>query len=94
MSVANWQNLPNKAAKHPFLARFLILVFVITLGLGVIHEARLAGEVLIVLVRYTKHELAQLGDVGHRLWDELTTWETAEEKKPEETPTKNASRGP
>ena len=94
MSASSWQNLPNKAAKHPFLARFLIFIFVITLGLGVIHEARLAGEVLIVLVRYTKHELGQLADVGRRLRDEFTTWETVEEKKPEETPIKNAFRGP
>jgi hypothetical protein len=76
MSVANWQNLPDKAAKHPFLARFLIFVFVVTLGLGVIHEFRLAGELLIVIVRYTKHELAQLRDVGERLKRELTTWES------------------
>lgn len=93
MSVSNWQDLPNKAAKHPLLARFLILVFAMALGLGVIHEARLVGEVLIVLVRYTKHELGQLADVGRRLRDEFTTWETVEEK-PEGTPTKNASRGP
>jgi len=76
MSVTNWQNLPNKAAKHPLLARFLVMVFVMTLALGVVHDCRIAGEVLIVLVRHAKHELVQLGDVAERLKREITTWKS------------------
>ncbi len=72
MSAANWQNLPHR--DHPLLKRFLIAVFVVTLGLGFIHECRIAGEVVIVLVRHGKHELAALGDVAERLKRELTTW--------------------
>jgi hypothetical protein len=68
------RSLPSRASKHPLLARFLMLVLVLTIWLGVIHDFRIGGEVLIVLVRHAKHELAQLGDVAERLKRELTTW--------------------
>ena len=61
-------NMPlHHASNHPVLATFLTFIFITALGLGVIHECRLAGEILIVVVRHAKHELAALGDVWDRL---------------------------
>ena len=73
MSAIKWH---SKAAKHPVLAHALKLVFVITLTLGVAHECRIAGEVLIVLVRHVKYELTALADVAERLERELTMWKS------------------
>lgn len=63
-----------KFGEHPLLASFLGAVILLTLGLGVLHELEIFGEVLLVLVRKVKRMLFGLKDVGGHLWRELTTW--------------------
>jgi hypothetical protein len=85
----------KRASDHPLIAGWLAPLFIITLAIGVIHECRIGGDVLIVLVRHAKEELGGLADVGRRLRHELTTWDTEEPaKKPDTVSTARASRGP
>ena len=53
-----------------------MLFFGIALVLGVMHEGELLGEVSIVLVKRFKQQAGALVEVGSRLKDELTTWDT------------------
>jgi hypothetical protein len=81
MSAETWQNLPKRAAEHPVLTGWVVLALSITLGIGVMHECRIGGDVLIVLVRDAKEELRALVGVAERLKKELTTWDLGDAEK-------------
>jgi hypothetical protein len=90
--IGDWQKFshPNKG-NHPLVALFLFITFCI----GLAHETRIVGDMLVILVRYSKEELTGLRDVAQRLKREFTTGEVA---KPETKPappssTQHASRG-
>lgn len=83
------------ASDHPVIASWIVLFVLITLGIGVVHECRIGGDVLIVLVRHGKEELLGLADVGRRLRHELTTWDVDPPAPKAEPPsTQRASRAP
>ena len=74
MTVTLFQGVLNRAAKHPLLACWFALFFVTALFLGTLHEARLIGDCLVVVIRDVKHELQISHEVLKKLKRELTTW--------------------
>jgi hypothetical protein len=85
--------LPKQISHSPFLYFALVVFLIVTLMIGVIHEFRIGGDLLIVLVRHAKEELTGLADVGRRLRHEFTTWDTQEPTKVQEpVPSSRPSR--
>jgi hypothetical protein len=70
----NRQDLPKCTRKHPLTSLALAILLIITL-INVIHDCRIGGDLLIVLIRDTKEEMRALGDVARRIRHDLTTWE-------------------
>ena len=61
---------------HGVTASLLALFFAIALFLGILHEWRIFGDLLILLIRHGKRELAESWDVVVRLKRELTRWKS------------------
>lgn len=78
MRVEIWKSVVGIAAEHPLLASLIVLLVVLAILLGGIHELELLGKVLIVLVRDVKQRLTELGHVARNLWRELTKWKVDE----------------
>ena len=65
--------LLTRAGGHPLIASWLALFFGIALVLGVMHETRIFGRCLVVLIQEVKHEYAALKGVGREVMQELRT---------------------
>jgi hypothetical protein len=77
MRDATWvSEFVQCAVDHSVRAWSLVIFGVCTLALGLMHEARIAGDVLIVLIRHFKHEVVAGRDVLRRIKRELTTWDS------------------
>jgi hypothetical protein len=61
---------------HGVLTSLLGLLFAIALFLGVLHEWLVFGDLLVVLIRHGKRELAEGWEVWLRVKRELTTWKS------------------
>lgn len=79
---------------HPFLKGLIVLFVGITLFLGLLHEASIAGEVSIVFVQRFKREAIDIADIYRRLKMECMTWQqpkTDESAPPSAKPQKPES---
>ena len=72
------QKIVHMASDHPLLAVWLCIFLSSTLLLGFLHESRILGDCLIVLVRHAKYELAACADMFRRLKNELSSWRATE----------------
>ena len=69
--AAVWQQLHE----HPIIAVAAGLYFGIAVLVGAIHETRFIGEVVLLGVRFIKHEVSEYRDLIRRAKRELTTWD-------------------
>lgn len=67
-------NISALLCDHPIIAAGLILVFILTLCLGVLHVTRLFGEMLLLVVGELEHEALGLLDVWKRLKEKIEHW--------------------
>jgi len=76
--------LLTRAGGHPLIVSWLILFFGIALVFGVMHETRIFGRCLVVLIQEMKHEYAGVKEVARDVMRELTT--PAEDDQPGRKP--------
>jgi len=69
--------LIEHAFAHPLPAAILALFFILTLGLGVLHDLRILGDCFVVLLDHIKDELTAGRQTLRRIKRSFTTWDRA-----------------
>lgn len=63
----------NVLRHHPLTGALLGLIFLLIISLGTLHVMRISGEILVVILREFKHEIAGIASVVERVVHELKT---------------------